>query len=174
MSVETTEMKTQNLIATARAMLADDKGLLAMDESNPTCNRRFARFAIPQTVEARRAYRELLVTTEGLGHHISGAILSDETIRQTKQDGKRFVDVLIRAGIISGIKVDLGAKGRLPWDLTFSFARAVQQPALELWHGDESKVSVAQQALFYTATCNSAARRGAFDAAMERTLTCQR
>src|ERR1039457_4153433 len=91
-------------------MVADDKGLLAMDESNPTCDERFARLAIPQTVEARRAWRELIVTTPGLGESISGAILFDETIRQPKKDGTPFVKVIADAGIIPGIKVDTGAK----------------------------------------------------------------
>jgi fructose-bisphosphate aldolase class I len=81
-----------------------------MDESNPTCNKRFAKLGIPQTVEARRAYRELIVTTPGLGECISGAILFDETIRQQKRDGTPFVKVLTDAGITPGIKVDAGAK----------------------------------------------------------------
>jgi fructose-bisphosphate aldolase, class I len=100
----------QDLIGTARALVADDKGLLAMDESTPTCNRRFAALGIPQTEEARRAYRELIVTTPGLGECISGAILYDETIRQRKQDGTPFVKAITGAGIIPGIKVDTGAK----------------------------------------------------------------
>ena len=79
-------MNAQKLIDTARTLVAGDKGLLAMDESNPTCNKRFAKLGIPQTVEARRAYRELIVTTPGLGECISGAILYDETIRQQKKD----------------------------------------------------------------------------------------
>jgi fructose-bisphosphate aldolase class I len=103
-------MNTQELINTARKMVADDKGLLAMDESNPTCNKRFARLGIPQTVEARRAWRELIVTTPGLGESISGAILYDETIHQQKKDGTPFVKVITDAGIIPGIKVDTGAK----------------------------------------------------------------
>ena len=103
-------MNTQILTDTAKAMVADDKGLLAMDESNPTCNKRFAKLGIPQTVEARRDYRELIVTTPGLGESISGAILYDETIRQQKQDGTPFLKVLADAGIIPGIKVDTGAK----------------------------------------------------------------
>ena len=81
-----------------------------MDESNPTCNKRFAKLDIPQTVEARRAYRELIVTTPGLGECISGVILYDETIRQQKKDGTPFLKVLTDAGIIPGIKVDTGAK----------------------------------------------------------------
>ena len=70
-----------------RTLFAGDKGLLAMDESNPTCNKRFARLGIHQTEEARRAYRELIVTTPRLTECISGAILYDETIRQSKKDG---------------------------------------------------------------------------------------
>jgi fructose-bisphosphate aldolase, class I len=102
-------MNAQQLIDTAKALVAGDKGLLAMDESNPTCNKRFAKLGIPQTEEARRAYRELIVTTPRLSESISGAILYDETIRQQKKDGTPFVKVLIDAGIIPGIKVDAGA-----------------------------------------------------------------
>ncbi len=103
-------MNTQELIDTARTLVAGDKGLLAMDESNPTCNKRFAKLGIPQTVEARRAYRELIVTTPSLGECISGVILYDETIRQQKKDGTPFIKVITDAGIIPGIKVDAGAK----------------------------------------------------------------
>ena len=103
-------MTAQDLIGTARALVADDKGLLAMDESTPTCNRRFAALGIPQTEETRRAYRELIVTTPGLGECISGVILYDETIRQRKKDGTPFVKAIADAGIITGIKVDTGAK----------------------------------------------------------------
>ncbi|MHC5672767.1 class I fructose-bisphosphate aldolase [Nostoc sp.] len=103
-------MNAQDLIDTARMLVADYKGLLAMDESNPTCNKRFAKLGIPQTEEARRAYRELIITTPGLGEYISGAILYDETIRQQKKDGAPFLQVIIDAGIIPGIKVDIGAK----------------------------------------------------------------
>ncbi|MBO0351948.1 fructose-bisphosphate aldolase class I [Phormidium pseudopriestleyi FRX01] len=100
----------QKLIDTAKTLVASDKGLLAMDESNPTCNKRFAKLGIPQTEECRRAYRELIVTTPGLGEFISGAILYDETIRQQKKDGTPFLQVIAEAGIIPGIKVDMGAK----------------------------------------------------------------
>jgi fructose-bisphosphate aldolase class I len=330
-------------------MVADDKGLLAMDESNPTCNQRFARLGIPQTVEARRAWRELIVTTPGLGECISGAILYDETIRQQKKDGTPFVKVITDAGIIPGIKVDTGEKdlaghpgekitqgldglrdrlaeysqmgarfakwraeifvadgipsrgcveanaqalaryaalcqeaglvpvvepevlmdgdhsldrcsevteellrtvfdqlyiqhvmlegmilkpnmvlpgltcpkqesvdevadatvkcllravpaavpgiaflsggqpsemasarlnamnvrfkSRLPWALAFSFARAIQQPALEIWRGKESNVLAAQQALSHRAKCNRAARRGEYDATTDKDIS---
>jgi len=326
-------------------LFADSKGLLAMDESNPTCNKRFATLGIPQTVEARRAYREMIVTTPGLSESIGGAILYDETIRQQTGDGAPFVKVLLDAGIIPGIKVDMGAKelaghpgekvtegldglrdrlaeysrlgarfakwraviaigkdipsrgcieanaqalaryaalcqeaglvpiiepevlmdgdhslerclavtekvlrevfsqlfaqgvvldgvilkpniavpglgcptqeaveevadatvncllravpaavpaiaflsggqsaelasarlnamnvrfkSRLPWALAFSFARAIQQPALELWKGLDANVPAAQQALYHRARCNRAARRGEYSAAME-------
>ncbi len=340
-------MNTQVLIDTARAVVADDKGLLAIDESNPTCNKRFARLGIPQTEETRRAWRELIVTTPGLGEYISGVILYDETIRQRQLDGMPLVNVITNAGIIPGIKVDTGTKdmaghttekitegldglrdrlteyaqmgarfakwravitvgdgipsrgcieanaqalaryavlcqeaglvpivepevlmdgthtlercsevteevlrtlfnelytqrgmlegmilkpnmvlpgltcpkqttvdevadatvrcllhaapaavpgiaflsggqsaerasahlnamhvrfkSRLPWALAFSFARAIQQPALEIWQGKEANVLAAQQALYHRAKCNQAARRGEYNAAMERT-----
>jgi fructose-bisphosphate aldolase, class I len=103
-------MSEQALVEMARTLVARGKGLLAMDESNPTCNRRFAAAGIPQTEEARRAYRELLVTTPRLGECISGAILYDETIRQQTRDGTAFVEILTGSGIVPGIKVDLGAK----------------------------------------------------------------
>ena len=338
-------MNTQALIHTASALVADDKGLLAMDESTPTCNRRFAALGIPQTEEARRDYREMIVTTAKLGECISGAILYDETIRQKTKEGTSILNVLIDSGIIPGIKVDMGAKelaghpgekitegldglrerleeyhemgarfakwraviaigegipsqsclegnahalaryaalcqeaglvpvvepevlmegghalerclevtqevlrnvfiqldrqrvllegmllkpsmvlpgsgcptqasveevadatvnallqsvpatvagiaflsggqsaelasarlnamnlrfkSRLPWALSFSFARAIQQPALELWRGDAANVKAAQQALLHRARCNCAARRGEYTAAME-------
>jgi fructose-bisphosphate aldolase class I len=339
-------MKSQALRNIATTIFANNKGLLAMDESTPTCNKRFASLGIPQTVEARRAYRELIVTTPGLSESIGGAILFDETIRQQTKGGIPFVKVLIEAGIIPGIKVDMGAKdlaghpgekvtegldglrarlaeyvgmgarfakwraviaigdripswgcidanahalaryaalcqeaglvpivepevlmegnhtlehccevtdevlrtvfselfaqrvmlegmilkpnmvlpgaacakqatadevadatlscflravpaavpaiaflsggqspelasarlnamnvrfkSRLPWALAFSFARAIQQPAMELWKGQEANVAVAQQTLYHRALCNQAARRGEYDAAMEK------
>jgi len=339
-------MNAKALIDTAQAMVAGDKGLLAMDESNSTINKRFAKLGIPLTVEARRAYRELIVTTPRLGECISGAILYDETIRQKAKDGTPFIEVIINAGIIPGIKVDTGAKemagypgekitegldglrdrlkeyvqmgarfakwravialgddipsrgcieanaqslaryaalcqesglvpivepevlmdgghtlerccvvteevlrtvfgqlytqrvmleamilkpnmvlpgltcpkqetvdkvadaavgclmravpaavpgiaflsggqsgelasarlnamnvrfkSRLPWALAFSFARAIQQPALEIWRGNEANVLAAQQALYHRAMCDTAARRGAYDALMEK------
>lgn len=102
-------MNEQLLIDTARALVADDKGLLAMDESTPTCNKRFSKQGIAQTEEDRRDYRDLIVTTPGLGESISGAILYNETIRQQKKDGTPFLKVLTDAGIIPGIKVDTGA-----------------------------------------------------------------
>ncbi len=103
-------MGEQELATTAQAMIQAGKGLLAMDESNSTCNQRFAKLGIPQTEEARRAWRELILTTPGLGEFISGTILYDETLRQSKNDGTSFIKVLTEAGIVPGIKVDAGAK----------------------------------------------------------------
>ena len=103
-------MNIQALTETARAMVASGKGLLAMDESNGTCNKRFASVGIPQTVEMRGAWRELLLTTPGLSTCISGVILYDETIRQAAAAGTRFTRVAQDAGLLVGIKVDTGAK----------------------------------------------------------------
>ena len=103
-------MNAQKLIDTASRLVADHKGLLAMDESDPTCNKRFAKLGIPQTAESRRAYRELIVTAPGLGESISGAILFDETIRQQKRDGTPFAKALAAAGIIPASKLTLAQK----------------------------------------------------------------
>lgn len=104
------EMNAQALIDIANKMVADGKGLLAIDESTGTCNKRFAQWDIPQMEETRRRYREMIVTTPGIAESISGMILFDETIRQRMNDGTPFAQALIKRGMISGIKVDLGAK----------------------------------------------------------------
>jgi fructose-bisphosphate aldolase class I len=339
-------MNLKEIIKTTKTLVADDKGLLAIDESNPTCNKRFAAAGIPQTEEFRRSYREMIITTPGLGECINGLILYDETIRQQKKDGTSFVKAITDTGIIPGIKVDTGAKdmachpgekitegldglrdrlkeyfhmgarfakwraviaigdvnpsrgcieanahalaryaalcqeaglvpvvepevlmdgdhslekcfevteevlrtvfkqlymqrvtlegmilkpnmvlpgltclkqesvddvaditvecllravpaavpgiaflsggqsgelasarlnamnvrfkSRLPWALAFSFARAIQQPALEIWQGEEANISAAQQALYHRAICNRDARRGKYTAALEK------
>ena len=103
-------MNKQLLTSTANALLAGSKGLLAMDESNSTCNKRFAALGIPQTETFRRDWRELIATTPGLSEFISGAILYDETIRQNKKDGTPIIKAIIDTGITPGIKVDTGAK----------------------------------------------------------------
>jgi fructose-bisphosphate aldolase class I len=100
----------RELVATARAMVASGKGILAMDESNATCNKRFEKLGIPTTEERRRTYRELILTAPKLNEYISGAILYDETIRQSTKAGIPFSQVMKEAGIIIGIKVDAGAK----------------------------------------------------------------
>lgn len=101
-------MNIAELKNTAQRLMDGDKGLLAMDESTPTCNKRFKELDIPQTEEYRRKYRELIVTTPRLEECISGAILFDETIKQSTADGTLFIDILIKKGIIPGIKVDEG------------------------------------------------------------------
>jgi fructose-bisphosphate aldolase class I len=101
-------MNTKDIIDTAKAMVADNKGLLAMDESFPTCNKRFAKLGIPETAEMRCDYREMIVTTKGLNKSISGAILFDETVHQQLKDGTSFIQSLTYNGIIPGIKVDAG------------------------------------------------------------------
>ncbi|MEP7053551.1 MAG: class I fructose-bisphosphate aldolase, partial [Pseudomonadota bacterium] len=98
----------QDIATTVQALIGADKGLLAMDESTPTCNARFAKLGIPQTVEARRAYRELIVTTPHLGEAVSGAILYDETIRQSTKGGVPFLECRKESGIVPGIKADAG------------------------------------------------------------------
>ena len=103
-------MNEQTLKATATALTADGRGLLAMDESNPTADKRFAALGIPQTPEMRRAYRDMIVTAPGLSESISGAILYDETIRTTTFTDEPFAQVLQKVGIIPGIKVDAGAR----------------------------------------------------------------
>jgi fructose-bisphosphate aldolase class I len=108
--MEVQKMNLKDIIITAKSLVADDKGLLAIDESNPTCNKRFAAAGIPQTEEFRRSYREMIITTPGLGECISGLILYDETIRQKKKDGTLFIKAITDLGIIPGIKVDTGAK----------------------------------------------------------------
>jgi len=103
-------MNPKEISDTAKALVSDCKGILAMDESNPTCNKRFAALGIPRSAELRLSYREMLITTPGLCESISGAILYDETIRQHLNDGTPFIKAVVDAGIIPGIKVDAGAK----------------------------------------------------------------
>ncbi len=102
-------MDIQTLKDTVATLMAEGKGLIAMDESTPTSDKRFKAVGIPQTEEMRRLYREWIATAPGLGDSISGAILFDETIRQKTDDGTGFVEVLKGAGIVPGIKVDEGA-----------------------------------------------------------------
>jgi fructose-bisphosphate aldolase class I len=108
--MERRKVNKPTLEVTARMMVADGKGLLAIDESTGTCNQRFAQWDIPLTPEAHRQYRQLIVNTPGLNDSISGAILYDETIRQKTDEGTPFAKALTAVRIIPGIKVDLGAK----------------------------------------------------------------
>ena len=102
-------MSNMQLVKIAQAMVAEGKGILAIDESTGTCQKRFDSIGVECSEENRRQYREMLLTTAGLGDHISGAILFDETLRQSSTNGVTFVDVMQQAGILPGIKVDKGA-----------------------------------------------------------------
>jgi fructose-bisphosphate aldolase class I len=101
-------VNVEDLTATAAALVAPGRGILAADESSGTIEKRFKSIQVSSTEEHRRAYRELLFTTEGAAEFISGVILFDETIRQNATDGTPFPEVLARQGVIPGIKVDKG------------------------------------------------------------------
>jgi fructose-bisphosphate aldolase, class I len=103
-------MDLETLAKTAKQLVAPGKGILAADESSPTIKKRFDSIGVESTEENRRAYRDLLFTTEGAEDFISGVILYDETIRQSSGDGTPFAKLLADRGIIPGIKVDKGAK----------------------------------------------------------------
>jgi fructose-bisphosphate aldolase, class I len=103
-----TPMTNESLHATAQALVAHDKGILAADERGSTIKPRFAAVGLESTDELRRAYREMLFTAPGMEQYISGVILYDETIRQSSSDGTPFPELLAAKGIIPGIKVDAG------------------------------------------------------------------
>lgn len=101
-------MSIEDLESIALAMVAPGKGIIAADESTGTITKRLNAVGLESTEDTRRAYREMLLTTPGLGEHISGAILYDETLRQSTAAGVPFTTVMKKAGIIPGIKVDKG------------------------------------------------------------------
>ena len=103
-------MDTDVLHATAKDLVGPGRGILAADESTGTIKKRFDSIGLESTEDNRRAYRDMLFTTAGLGEHISGVILFDETIRQSALDGTPFPEFLAKADMIPGIKVDTGAK----------------------------------------------------------------
>ncbi|MEX0694537.1 MAG: class I fructose-bisphosphate aldolase [Rhodospirillales bacterium] len=103
-------MNKQELFQTAVAMVADNKGLLAADESTGTMGKRLASIGVENVEDKRRDYREMLFRSNGFGNYISGVILYDETIRQNAADGTPLVKILQDCGTIPGIKVDAGAK----------------------------------------------------------------
>src|SRR3989344_7297421 len=107
-------MNKDILTKTVSHLLLPPKGILAIDESLNTCNKRFEKLDIPATVEKRREYRELLITAPEIEKYISGYILFDETIRQNTKDNKSFISVLQSKGIEIGIKVDKGVEGFSP------------------------------------------------------------
>ena len=100
---------TQDLRATAKALVAPGRGILAADESTGTIKKRFDSINVENTEDNRRAYRQMLFTTKGANEFISGVILFDETLRQSSAEGRPFVDILNGDGVIPGIKVDRGA-----------------------------------------------------------------
>lgn len=108
-------MDTKILTETIARLMLSPKGILAIDESTTTCNKRFEKLGIPTTEEKRREYRELLVTAPDIEKYISGYILFDETIREITKDGKSFITVLQEKGIDVGIKVDMGTKDFPPF-----------------------------------------------------------
>src|SRR5271169_4504722 len=103
-------MNTEELTATARALVAKHRGILAADESSGTIAKRFGSIKLESTEENRRAYREMLFTAPGASEYISGVILYDETLRQKTKAGVPFPAYLTQQGMIPGIKVDTGAK----------------------------------------------------------------
>src|SRR5919199_78774 len=104
------KMAGNELHETAKALVVEGKGILAADVSDRTIKKRFDSIGVESTEELRRAYRDLLFTTDGADEFISGVILFDETIRQSSADGTPFPKLLESNGIIPGIKVDKGAK----------------------------------------------------------------
>ncbi len=100
--------KLNEMIETAAAMVAKGKGILAIDESTGTCQKRFDSIGVECTFENRRDYRHMLLSTEHISDHISGAILFDETLRQSSEDGVPLVKIMQDNGVIPGIKVDKG------------------------------------------------------------------
>ena len=103
-------MTTNDLASIAKAMVAPGRGILAADESTGTIEKRFKGISVESTEENRRAYRDMLCSTRGLGEFISGVILYDETLRQKSADGTPFAALLAKNGILPGIKVDAGTK----------------------------------------------------------------
>src|SRR5215208_4138386 len=99
-------MAARALYETAEALVADDKGILAADESSGKIEKRFDSIGLESTEETRRAYRDMLFTTPDLEQYVSGVILYDETIRQSSTDGTPFAEYLADRGIIFEIKVD--------------------------------------------------------------------
>ena len=106
--IEHTNPYTEEMRATAKYIARRGHGILAADESNMTTNKRLAAVGLPEDEETRRAWREVLFTTPGLGQYISGTILFDETTRQSTASGESFLSVLDKAGIKAGIKLDTG------------------------------------------------------------------
>ncbi len=156
-------------------MVYASKGILEADEINATMTKRLARVGAESIAGTRRRFRELLFTTPGAERWISGVIMYDETLRQAGSDGTPFPALLAERGMITGIKATayLNAISQLadgPWELTFSYRRALQAAPLKAWSGNESNAEAAQAALAHRARCNSEARLGRYSDALEQPL----
>ena len=101
-------MELNNIEEIASYIVSDGKGILAADESNPTCGKRFDTIGVENIESNRRDYREMLFRASGLKDNIGGVILFDETLRQNAKDGTPLIDIMNAAGAIPGIKVDKG------------------------------------------------------------------
>ena len=101
-------MSTHNIEEVASYIVSEGKGILAADESNPTCGKRFDSIGVESTEDNRRDYREMLFRSSGMKGNIGGVILFDETIRQKAKDGTLLTDIISDQGALSGIKVDKG------------------------------------------------------------------
>ena len=101
-------MALSSLEEIANFIVADGKGILAADESNPTCGKRFDTIGVESTEESRRDYREMLFRSKGMKGNVGGVILFDETIRQSAADGTPLVNIITSQDVLPGIKVDKG------------------------------------------------------------------
>ena len=101
-------MELNNIEEIASYIVSDGKGILAADESNPTCGKRFDTIGVENIESNRRDYREMLFRATGLKDNIGGVILFDETLRQNAKDGTPLIDIMNAAGALPGIKVDKG------------------------------------------------------------------
>ena len=163
-------MASQDPESVAQTLVAEGKGILAADETIPTLTRRFDTLGIQSTEKSRRTYREMLFTSPGAAQFISGVIMYDETIRQKSSGGVPLTAtgiVFLSGGQNARLATaHLNAINRLPgpkpWKISFSYGRALQDPALEAWHGRDENLVAGQNALYRRANCNGAASVGKY------------
>ena len=178
-------MNTDELRAVAKTIVAGNRGVLAADESNPTIKKRFDSIKVESTEENRRRYRELLFTAQGIEESVGGVILFDETLRQGTRDGVAFATLLSTCGIVPGIVFRSGGQsaenatdhlnamntiGANPWQVSFSYGRALQAPVLAAWKGQEANVGAAQRALLQRCRLNALAREGKYTRTLETSV----
>jgi fructose-bisphosphate aldolase class 1 len=145
-------MASGDLDRVASTLVADGRGILAADETVLTLTRRFETLGIRSTEQSRRTYREMLFTSPGAAKFISGVIMYDETIRQRSSRGMPLAEAL---------------PDSKPWKISFSYGRALQDPALEAWHGRDENLAAGQSALCRRAICNGTASVGNYTQDME-------